>query len=117
MSIILQKADLAGTDFANNNSNAAGGVTIKTGAGSAVGTAIAAAISAYVPPADKFLAANPFVSYTAATDTLVLSMSDGSTVAVPLTTLISDAVATAKADATVILYANDGTTVIGHLFA
>jgi Pectate lyase superfamily protein len=43
MTTIVQKADLAGLDFANNNTNAAGGISVKTDATSAVGTAITAA--------------------------------------------------------------------------
>jgi hypothetical protein len=40
---ILQKQDLAATSFANDNTNAAGGLTIRTDAGSTVGAAITAA--------------------------------------------------------------------------
>lgn len=41
--IVIQKGDLASTDFSNNGSNNAGGVKIKTDATSSVGIAIAAA--------------------------------------------------------------------------
>lgn len=42
MTTIVQKADLAAADFANDNTNSAGGISVKTSAGSAVGIAIAA---------------------------------------------------------------------------
>ena len=41
---MLQKQDLSSADFSNNNTLASGGVRVKTDAGSAVGTAIAAAM-------------------------------------------------------------------------
>lgn len=41
--IVIQKGDLASTDFSNNGSNNAGGVKVKTDATSSVGIAIAAA--------------------------------------------------------------------------
>ena len=49
---ILQKEDLAATSFANDNSNAAGGVAIRTDAGSAVANAIAAAATPFATPAE-----------------------------------------------------------------
>jgi hypothetical protein len=42
--IILQKTDLSGTSFSNNNTNAAGGLTIRTDASSTVGAAISSAV-------------------------------------------------------------------------
>jgi Pectate lyase superfamily protein len=43
MTTIVQKADLAGLDFTNNNTNAAGGIGVNVSPTSAVGTAITAA--------------------------------------------------------------------------
>jgi hypothetical protein len=74
---ILQKEDLAAASFANTNANAAGGVAIRTDAGSTVGTAITAAT-----PAAQTL--------SIAGQTLSLSGGGGS-VAVPSTTFATPA--------------------------
>jgi hypothetical protein len=42
---IIQKADLSTTSFSNNNSNAAGGISVRVNAGSDVGNAISTALS------------------------------------------------------------------------
>jgi hypothetical protein len=46
---ILQKQDLAAASFANDNTNAAGGLTVRTDAGSTVGAAITAATTCPAP--------------------------------------------------------------------
>lgn len=46
MATIIQKGDLSATSFSNNNTNAAGGIAVRTDAGSTVAAAIAAAIAA-----------------------------------------------------------------------
>lgn len=112
MAIIIQKGDLAATSFSNNNTNNAGGISVRVDPASTVGAAIAAAIASL--PSDKFL--QGLQSYAAATNTLTLRMSDGSTVAVDLTALLADATATITAGK-VAVYANDGTTLLGHWLA
>lgn len=86
--IIVQKADLAGSSFTNNNTNAAGGIKVNTAPGSDVAQAIAAAVAAI--PAEKFVTSG---AYTAATDTLTLTFTDSSTVNIPFGAVILDAVA------------------------
>jgi hypothetical protein len=45
MTTIVQKADLAGLDFTNNNTNAAGGIGVNVSPTSSVGTALAGVVS------------------------------------------------------------------------
>ena len=52
MVTIVQKGDLASTSFANANTNNAQGITVRTDAGSAVKTAIDAAVAAIPNAAD-----------------------------------------------------------------
>jgi hypothetical protein len=145
MAVILQKGDLSSADFANNNTNNAGGITIKTGAGSAVNAAITAAIAAI--PGDQYVTG--LASYNAATNIATLNLAGGGTTTVDFTQLVADAVASVPvattsatgtvtlatpaqvtagtasnvvvtpADLTsklsVVLYANDGVTVLGHI--
>jgi hypothetical protein len=115
MSQWLQRSDLKPTDFANNNSSGAGGVTVKTDAASSVGIAIATAVGNAIAaiPADKFL--QGLGGYNAATNVLTLTMSDGSSVNVDMSGLVADAVATAFAGK-VPFQDNSGATV-GYLLA
>lgn len=83
--------NLADIDF--NFDDAANLIYVKTAAGSSVGDAIAAAVAAL--PVDVYV--NGLSSYDAATNTLTLSMSDGSTVALDMTSLVADAVASVGA--------------------
>ena len=85
---IIQKGDLAQASFSNNNTNAAGGIAIRTDASSTVGQAIAAAIAA-LPP-EKYVTAG---SYNTATDALTLTLSDNVVVNIPLNGLIQDTLA------------------------
>lgn len=109
--ILIQKGDLAAASFANNNSNNAGGITVRVDAGSTVGAAIAAAIAS--SPTDKFV--DGLKSYDAATNILTLELSDNSEVPINMTALVADAVAEASAAINVPLLANDGTTVLGFI--
>lgn len=90
---VLQKGDLNSASFSNNNSANAGGVGVRVDAGSTVGAAISAAITAAVAglPVDKHV--NGLQSYDAVTNTLTLSLSDGTTAVVPMAALVADAVA------------------------
>ena len=112
MTTIIQKGDLAPSSFSNDDTNNAGGIAVRTDAGSTVGDAIAAAINAI--PGDVFL--QGLGGYDASTNILTLNMSDNSTVDVDLTALVNDAVATTTAGA-VDVFGNDGTTLLGRLLA
>ena len=109
---IIQKEDLSSSGFSNDNSLAAGGIDVRVDAGSTVGNAIAAAISAI--PGDVFL--QGLGGYDTSTNILTLNMSDNSTVDVDLTALVNDAVASTTAGA-VDVFGNDGTTLLGRLLA
>jgi hypothetical protein len=145
MATLIQKGDLASTDFSNNNSNSAGGVKVKTDATSSVGIAIAAAVSAI--PGDHYISS--LASYDASTNIATFNLASGGTTTVDFTTIVADAVASvpvattsltgtvtlatptqvtagvagnvvvSPADLTaklsVALLANDGVTVIGHI--
>ena len=87
MAIIIQKGDLAGSSFSNNNSNASGGIKVRTDAPSDVGQAIAAAVAAI--PAEKFVTSG---AYNATTDTLTLTFTDSTTVVIPFGSVILDAI-------------------------
>jgi hypothetical protein len=145
MATIVQKGDLASTDFSNNNSNNAGGVKVKTDVTSSVGIAIAAAISAI--PGDHYISS--LASYNATTNIATFNLASGGTTTVDFTDLVADAVtsvpvattsltgtttlatpaqvttgaannvvvtpADLTAKLSVALLANDGITVIGHI--
>lgn len=142
---LIQQGDLATVDFANANTNNAGGVTIKTDGTSAVGIAIAAAVAAL--PVDHYISS--LASYNSTTNIATFNLAGGGTTTADFTTIVADAVASvpvattsttgtitqatpaqvtagvstttalAPADLTaklsVVLYANDGTTVLGHI--
>lgn len=107
---IIQKGDLSNLSFANDDSNNAGGVTVRVDPGSTVGDALAAAIAAL--PGDVFL--QGLQSYNPTTNVLTLNMSNGATVDVDLTGLLDDAVDTIT-DGKTAVYGNDSTTLLGYL--
>lgn len=118
--LLIQKGDLSTSAFSNNNTAAAGGVSVRVDAGSVVKTAIDDAIAAAVGalPGDKFL--QGLAGYNAATNTLTLNMSDGTTVSVDMSSLVTDAVATAVAElkgAGGVQVRDNAGTLIGYLVA
>lgn len=145
MATILQKGDLASADFSNNNSNNAGGVKVKTDATSSVGIAIAAAVSAipgdqYISGLASYNTATNIATFNLAnggtttvdfTDLVAdaiasvpvatTSLTGTVTLATPaqVTTGTANNVVVTPADITaklsVLLLANDGVTVIGHI--
>lgn len=117
---LIQKGDLSTAAFSNNNTAVAGGVSIRVDAGSTVKAAIDAAITAAVSalPGDKFL--QGLAGYNAATNVLTLNMSDGTTVSVDMSALVTDAVATAITDlkgAGGVQVRDNAGTLIGYLVA
>jgi hypothetical protein len=79
---VIQKGDLASTDFSNNNSNNAGGVKVKTDALSSVGIAIASALSGVSAPVATTLVQGVAALSTPAT---ALAGTDNSTIVTPFT--------------------------------
>jgi hypothetical protein len=80
--VVIQKGDLATTDFSNTGTNNAGGVKIKTDATSSVGIAIAAALSGgSVPVATTAVQGIAAI----ATPLIALTGSDNSTIVTPFT--------------------------------
>lgn len=110
MAVLVQKADLSAASFANNSTNAAGGISVRVDAGSVVHAAIAAQIAAL--PIDKYVTA--LQSYNATTNTATFLMSDGTTFNADWSALLADAVATITTGK-VPVYGNDGTTLLGYL--
>jgi hypothetical protein len=142
---IVQKGDLASIDFANSGTNNAGGVSIKTDGSSNVGIAIAAAIAAapadhYISSLAAYNSTTNIATFnlanggtttadfttivadavasvptatTSTTGTVTQATAAQVTAGVSTSTVVSPADLTAKLS--VVIYANDGTTVLGHV--
>lgn len=113
--ILIQKGDLAASSFSNNNTNNAGGIKVRTDAGSDVAAAITAAVDNAVSaiPTDRYVSG--IQSYDAATNIITFKLSDGSTSTANASALVKDAVVEAMTAIDVPLLANDGTTVLGFI--